>query len=81
MTIIAAPTNKFADIDSIYEEFTEAHPIIFFRNDSYEYQGVMHVENSEIHVYRCEKEVHQLHITLQGGVPVLVEGSYSIRKY
>ncbi|MFB7159566.1 hypothetical protein [Lysinibacillus sp. NPDC056232] len=43
-------------------------------------EEIIEVEGREIHVYRCEKEMHQLHITLQGGVPVLVEGSYSIRK-
>jgi len=81
MTVIAAPTNKFVDLKAIYKEFTEALPVIFFGRDTYEHLGLIQVEGQEIHVYRCETEMHQLHITLQGGVPVLVEGSYSIRKY
>ncbi|MFF2794962.1 hypothetical protein [Lysinibacillus xylanilyticus] len=81
MPVIVVPTNKFEDLKAIYKEFTEALPVIFFEKDTYEHFGLIQVQGQEIHVYRCEKEMHQLHITLQGGVPVLVEGSYSIKKH
>jgi len=80
MTVMAVQTNKFEDLKAIYDEFTEAHPVIFFGKDTYEHFGLIQAESQEIHVYRCEKEMHQLYITLQGGITVLVEGAYSVIK-
>lgn len=80
MSVMAVPTNKFEDLKAIYDEFTEALPIIFFGKDTYEHYGLIRVDGQEIHVYRCEEEMHQLYITLQSGVTVLVEGAYSVNR-
>lgn len=74
-----APKIKYNNLEEIYENYTLASNFIFFEGDVYEFQQSKCSNDTEIHLYRCENEMHNLKIYTQDGVPYLVEGLYSIK--
>lgn len=74
----AVPTNKYSNLEDIYENYTSVSKFIFFEDDVYEFRESKRANDTEIHLYRCDAEQHNLKIHLKSGVPYLVEGSYSI---
>lgn len=78
LATVTVPTNKYNNLEDIYENYTSVSKFIFFEGDTYEFQESKRANDTEIHLYRCEKEMHNLKIYLKSGVLYLVEGSYSI---
>lgn len=73
-----APTNKYSNLEDIYENYTSASKHIFFEGEIYNYTDYKVMADADIHLYRCEKEMHNLKIYMRSGVPYLVEGLYSV---
>lgn len=73
-----SPTNKYNNLEDIYENYSSVSKCIFFEGEVYNYTDFKVMNDADIHLYRCEKEMHNLKIYMKNGVPYLVEGSYSI---
>lgn len=72
------PSFVFRDNEEIYEEFTHASQIIVYQGEVYNYTDFKVMNDTDIHLYRCDKEMHNLKIYMRSGVPYLVEGTYSV---
>lgn len=71
--------NKYANLTALYENYKQAHDILFFENTPYLLQGFVQDGERYKHYYRCEQEMHNLVIHLIGGSTYLVEGIYSVK--
>lgn len=79
MSATIIPINKYKNIEDIYENYTSVSKCIFFEGDVYNYTDFKVTADVDIHLYRCEKEMHNLKIYTRSGVPYLVEGTYSVK--
>ena len=74
-----APINKYSNLEDIYENYTSISKNIFFEGEVYEYADFKVMADADIHLYRCEKEMHNLKIYARNGVPYHVTDSYSVK--
>lgn len=70
--------HNYQDLEAIYEHYSAPGKVIKFEDNEYEFIQAKRLNDKSLHLYRCEKEQHNLKIHLHGGVVFYVEGSYSI---
>ena len=76
-TAIKQPENTYTSLKDLYENYIPA-ATIFFNGDTYERKETLTKNDTLIHVYRCEKELHSLKIQIQNGSPFLINGKYEV---
>lgn len=70
--------HDYQNLEAIYEHYKIPNIKILFESNEYEFIQAKRLKDKSLHLYRCEKEQHNLKIHLHGGVVFYVEGSYSI---
>ena len=71
-------TPAYSDNTDIYDLYRAPARFIEFEGKVYKFKGTERKSDVEVHVYRCDYEMHNLKIHLQSGKPFYVEGVYKI---
>lgn len=74
----ATVKHDYKDLEAIYDHYSDANIKIVFEGNEYEFIQLKRMNDKALHLYRCNKEQHNLKIHLHGRVVFYVEGSYSI---
>lgn len=69
---------SYHSLNAVIEKFNKVTGKIRFEGREYKFVNIFFGENVKKLVYRCEREQHNLVISMMGDVVVHVEGVYSI---
>lgn len=69
---------SYDSLNAVMEKFNKVIGNIRFEGREYKYVNIIFEKNVKKLVYRCEREQHNLVISMMGDVVVNVEGVYSI---
>ncbi|MBD8026444.1 hypothetical protein H9636_07200 [Ureibacillus sp. Re31] len=69
---------SYNTLNEIIEKFNKVNSEIRFEGREYKYVNIIFEKNVKKLVYRCEREQHNLVVSMMGDVVVNAEGVYSI---